>query len=95
MGGFWKAGPHLVLDQLLDYPEAEVYLRRSVVIEEDAKVSDYRIWTHLYTVESMEQVLHRAGFALLEVWGDLAGAPYNAASEWLGFLAGNSSRRRK
>jgi hypothetical protein len=35
--------------------------------------------------------LHRAGFALLEVWGDLAGEPYNATSEWLGFLAGSTS----
>jgi SAM-dependent methyltransferase len=87
MSGFWKPGPHLSLDQLFDYPEAGVYLRRSLVIEEDGKVSDYRIWTHLYTAESIEPLLRRAGFELLEVWGDLTGAPYGARSEWLGFLA--------
>ena len=87
MGGFWKPGPHLVLDQLFDYTEAEVYLRRSLVIEEGGEISDYRIWTHLYSAETIEPVLSRAGFELLEVWGDLTGAPYDAASEWLGFLA--------
>jgi SAM-dependent methyltransferase len=87
MEGFWKPGPHLVLDQLFHYPEADVYLRRSLVIEEGGEVSDYRIWTHLYTAETIEPVLRRAGFELLEVWGDLAGAPYDPGSEWLGFLA--------
>jgi len=87
MGGFWKPGPHLVLDQLFDYPEAEVYLRRSLVIEDDGQISDYRIWTHLYTAETIEPVLRRAGFEMVDVWGDLTGAPYDAASEWLGFLA--------
>jgi SAM-dependent methyltransferase len=87
MGGFWKPGPYLELEQLFDYPEAQVYLRRSLVIEENGDVSDYRIWTHLYTAETMEPVLRRAGFELLEVWGDLTGAPREAGSEWLGFLA--------
>ncbi len=85
-GGFWKPGPHLVLDQLFDYPETVVSLRRSVVIEEDGDVYDYRIWTHLYTLESIEPVLRRAGFELLEAWSDLAGAPFASDSEWLAFL---------
>jgi 2-polyprenyl-3-methyl-5-hydroxy-6-metoxy-1,4-benzoquinol methylase len=87
LGGFWKPRAHLVLDQLFDYPEDDVYLRRSVVVEEDGEVSDYRIWTHLYSKASMEPVLSRADFKLLEVWSDLAGTPYDGASEWLGFLA--------
>jgi SAM-dependent methyltransferase len=87
MGGFWKPGPYLELEQLFDYTDAQVYLRRSLVVEENGDVSDYRIWTHLYTADSMEPVLRRAGFELLEVWGDLAGAPREAGSEWLGFLA--------
>jgi SAM-dependent methyltransferase len=91
LGGFWKPGPHLVLDQLFDYPEAHVHLSRSVVIEESGDISDYRIWTHLYTAETMEPLLRRAGFDLLEVWSDLTGAPYEPTSEWLGFLARKSS----
>jgi SAM-dependent methyltransferase len=85
--GFWKPGPYVELEQLFDYTDAQVYLRRSLVIEESGEVSDYRIWNHVYTAESMEPVLRRAGFELLEVWGDLTGAPREAGSEWLGFLA--------
>ena len=87
MGGFWKPGPYLELEQLLDYPEAQVYLRRSLVIEENGDLSDYRLWYHAYTAESMEPVLRRAGFELLEAWGDLTGAPPEPGCEWLGFLA--------
>ena len=49
MGGFWKPGPHLELEQLLHYPEADVYLRRSVVVQEDGEVVD-----HVNRVEVVE-----------------------------------------
>jgi hypothetical protein len=87
MGGFWKPGPYLELEQLFDYPEAQVYLRRSLVVEENGEISDYRLWYHAYTAESMEPVLRRAGFDLLGVWGDLTGALPEPGSEWLGLLA--------
>ena len=85
--GFWRPSPHLLLEQTFDYPEDDVLLERYLVIEEDGKLTDYRIWSRLYTVDAIEAVLNRAGFKLLEAHSDLAGAPYNPDSEWLGLIA--------
>lgn len=85
--GFWRPAPHLVLEQRFDYPDAGVFLHRYLVLEPSGAVTDYRLWYRLYTPEAIEAVLDSAGFALREVRGDLAGAPYDRSSEWLGLVA--------
>jgi SAM-dependent methyltransferase len=42
--GFWKPGPHLLLEGGFDYPEQSIWLDQAVVIEEDGKISVYRMW---------------------------------------------------
>lgn len=85
--GFWKPGPHLVLENGFDYPEKRVYLDQYLVIEESGKVSVYRNWFHDYSLEAITEVLASCGFCVEEKWNGLTGEPYNENSEWIGLLA--------
>jgi SAM-dependent methyltransferase len=85
--GFWKPGPHLVLENGFDYPEQSLWLDQYIVIEPDAKVSVYRNWFQDYTPESITDELSQSGFSVESLWGDLTGTPYTPGSEWIGLVA--------
>ena len=84
--GFWKPGPHLVLEAGFDYPEQSIWLDQYTVIEVEGKVSVYRNWFQDYTPESISNELAHAGFAMKNLLGDLTGSPYTPESEWMGLL---------
>lgn len=84
--GFWKPGPHLVLEEGFDYPEQSVWLDQYTVIEADGKLSVYRNWFQDYTPESITAELSQAGFSVESMWGDLIGIPYTPESEWIGLV---------
>jgi hypothetical protein len=50
--GFWKPGPHLVLEEGFDYPEQSLWLDQYTVVEGDGNISVYRNWFQDYTPES-------------------------------------------
>ncbi|HEU0297751.1 MAG TPA: class I SAM-dependent methyltransferase [Anaerolineales bacterium] len=85
--GFWKPGPHLVLEEGFDYPDQSIWLDQYTVIEADGKVSVYRNWFQDYTPETITHELEQGGFSVESVWGDLTGEPYTPASEWIGIMA--------
>ena len=84
--GFWKPGPHLVLEEGFDYPEQAIWLDQYTVIEPDRKVSVYRNWFQDYTPETITQELSQGGFCVESLWGDLTGRPYASVSEWIGVI---------
>ena len=86
-GGFWKPGPHLVLQQRYHYPEADLTLDQYLVIEEDGTLSVYHNWLHHYTPPTLIPVLEARGFTVAATHGDLTGAPYTPDSRWLGVIA--------
>ncbi len=85
--GFWKSGPHLVLEEGFDYPEQSIWLDQYTVIEADGKVSVYRNWFQDYTPETITEELSQGGFSVESLWGDLTGTPYAPDSEWIGVVA--------
>jgi SAM-dependent methyltransferase len=85
-GGFWKPGPHLVLQQGFHYPEADTALEQYLVIEDDGTMTVYRNWFHYYSVDTISAVLEQQGFAVEGVYGDLAGAPPTRDGEWIGVI---------
>jgi SAM-dependent methyltransferase len=85
-GGFWKPGPHLVLEDGFDYPEQSIWLDQFIVIEADGKVSVYRNWFQDYTPQSITAELRQGGFTVESLWGDLTGQPSSPDSEWIGLL---------
>jgi SAM-dependent methyltransferase len=89
--GFWKPGPHLVLEEGFDYPEQSLWLDQYTVIEADGKVSVYRNWFQDYTPETITQELEQGGFSVESLWGDLMGQPYTLDSEWIGLITRKGS----
>lgn len=89
--GFWKPGPHLVLEEGYDYPEQSIFLDQVIVIEENGKISVYRNWFQDYTSESIIQELNDGGFTIESIWGNLTGAPYKENTEWIGLIAQKKS----
>ena len=85
--GFWKPGPHLVLEEGFDYPEQSIWLDQYVVIEADGTVSVFRNWFQDYTPETITAELEQGGFTVESLWGDLTGQPYRPESEWIGIIA--------
>jgi SAM-dependent methyltransferase len=85
--GFWKPGPHLVLEEGFDYPEESIYLDQAIVIEEKGTTSVYRMWFQDFTRETITLELEAGGFAIQSVWGDLTGTPYSEDTEWIGIIA--------
>jgi SAM-dependent methyltransferase len=84
--GFWKPGPHLVLEQGFTYPDG-LFLDQYTVIEGDGKITVYRNWFQDYTPEMIRAELAAGDFEVEALWGDLAGAPYTPDSEWIGIVA--------
>jgi SAM-dependent methyltransferase len=85
--GFWKPGPHLVLDQGFDYPEQSIYLDQSIVIEADGKMSIYRNWFQDFDQHTIKAELLKAGFRVDSLWNDLTGTPFSEGGEWIGVVA--------
>jgi SAM-dependent methyltransferase len=85
--GFWKPGPHLVLEEGFDYPEQDIYLDQSTVIEADGKLSVYRNWFQDFDRESITRELTRAGLRADSLWNDLLGTPFSPGGDWIGVVA--------
>jgi SAM-dependent methyltransferase len=87
--GFWKPGPHLVLEDGFDYPGEAIYLDQAIVIEENDKISVYRNWFQDYTLETITAALATGGFAVKSAWSDLTGTAYDEDTEWIGLVTWN------
>jgi hypothetical protein len=73
--------------QGFDYPELDLYLDQYIVVTEDGRIAVYRNWFQDYSLDTITSVLVAHGFAVKAAWSDLAGAPYDARSEWIGIVA--------
>jgi len=85
-GGFWRPGKHLVLEQILDYPEDNVWLDQFIIIDNDT-VKVYHNWFHDYNLKAIRRVLKNAGFTIRRAWNDLTGTPYKAGGDCLAIAA--------
>ncbi len=86
-GGFWSPNAHLVLHQHFDYPDEHVTADQYIVVEPDLTAIVYRVWSRQYTLQTLEPVLRRAGFAVESVYTDLTGAPYDPYAPSLAVIA--------
>jgi SAM-dependent methyltransferase len=86
-GGFWKPGPHLILETGFDYPEEAIFLNQAIVIEADGRIWVYRHWFQDYDRETITKELEAGGFLVESLWSDLTGSPYAEDTEWIGIVA--------
>lgn len=89
--GFWKPGPHLVLEQGFDYPSQALYLDQYIVIEAAGRLSLYRNWFQDYSPAQIAAELSAHGFAIHSLWDDLIGTPLSDSGEWIGVVAQKAS----
>lgn len=85
--GFWKPAPHLLLTRFYHYAEHDTTLDQYLVIEDSGTLTDYRVWTHHYTPETISSELLAQGFSVEDAYADLTGAPYTPDAEWAGIVA--------
>jgi SAM-dependent methyltransferase len=86
-GGFWRPGPHLVLEQGFDDPERAIWLDQYIVVEESGAMAVYRNWFQDFDRESITAELAESGFEVQSLWGNLAGSSDTEDSEWIGVVA--------
>jgi hypothetical protein len=85
--GFWRRGPHLVLERALDYSEEDVFGREHVVIDDRGLSTLYRVWEKRFSREGIERMLGDTGFELERLTGDLTGAPWLPERETFAVVA--------
>ncbi len=85
-GGFWRPGKHLFLEEGFAYPEENVWLDQYIIVDEKG-VTVYRNWFRDYSMQTINEVLEKAGFSILQIWNDLDGTPYEEGSDWLAVVA--------
>lgn len=78
--GYWRPGPHLVLEQGFDYTEDDIWLNQYIVVDND-RVAVYNLWFHDHTLETFRPVLKNAGFEIVQAWNDMTGTPYSESGE--------------
>lgn len=77
---FWCAAPHLCLEAVYQYDDADhTELQQTIVCTEES-VRRFHTWNHYFTKESL---LDETGavFSNCELYGDVAGRPYQEDSE--------------
>ena len=84
--GFWRPGPHLLLERSFQYA-GDIELNQYIVIDENGHTTVYRHWFQDYDRARITDELAANGFVVREVWADLTGAPYDPDSEWIALAA--------
>jgi len=85
--GFWSPFPHIVLEQILLYPESHAQLDRQIVIAHDGDVKKFHNWLTYYTESEIIQMLRTAGFDVVETNPFLSDEIYDNPDLYLGFIA--------
>ena len=88
--GFWRPGPHLVLERRLDYPEEDVSGTEYAVLDEDGGETLYRIWEQRFSPDTLRALLADCGFAIDHLAADLTGAPWAPDCETIAVVARRS-----
>lgn len=75
-GGFWSPEKYLALERRKKYQD-NVTLEQTVVLTEDS-IRNYRIWNCFFSPERLRKEAKEAGFKVLDIFGDMTGAPFTS-----------------
>jgi SAM-dependent methyltransferase len=87
LGGFWRPGPHLVLERRVDFPELDLSCSEHAVVEPSGETALYRFWEQRFSQETIGRLLEEAGFAVEQLVADLSGTPWADGSEAIAVVA--------
>ena len=77
LNGFWSKHPYFGFVTSFKYDDDKVSLDKYTIVEENRQRTIYN-WLQYFTPESLEQEADAAGLSIDEVYGDVAGNPYDA-----------------
>jgi cyclopropane fatty-acyl-phospholipid synthase-like methyltransferase len=76
LNGFWSARPYFGFVTSFKYENEKVSLDKYTIVERDRQRDIYN-WLQYFTLESLEREAHAAGLQIDDVYGDVAGSPYD------------------
>jgi len=79
LNGFWADGPHYTFVSSFRYETESVSLDKYTIIEEGRQREVYN-WLQFFTPESLRKEALLAGLDIHELYGDVAGKPYDTDS---------------
>lgn len=75
--GFWSPDKYYGFLNTFKYPEEKVVLDKYTIVEAGCTRTVYN-WLQYFSVEDLEREFAEAGFAIKEIYSDVAGTPYDA-----------------
>lgn len=78
--GFWSGAPYLCLSAFYRYEESRTFLNQEIIISED-QIRCYYLWDHTFIAEELCRDLKQSGFDEIGLYGDIAGARYQAEGD--------------
>lgn len=78
--------PYLELTKTFEYPEDDVYLEQSIIIDSENNINSYRNFEHIYTKETIGDVLDRFGFKDHLYYSDVTGKAFDENSKTLALV---------
>ncbi len=79
LNGFWSANPYYGFVASFRYDDEKVSLDKYTIVEEGRQREIYN-WLQYFTPASLEREAHAAGLRVDELYGDVAGNPYDAGA---------------
>jgi SAM-dependent methyltransferase len=70
-GGFWRDGPHMVLNNGYHYPEAKAFVNQHIVVDREYGIESYLFSNSYYEYEGLEPVLKDSGFCNIMCFDDV------------------------
>lgn len=86
MNGFWASAPYVGMHKSFLYPEANISLDRYAIIER-AEHWEIFNWYQYFSTQTIADELKRHGFEVVDMAGDLTGAPLGDADELFAIVA--------
>ena len=78
MDDFWSAQPYFGFQNTFKYEAEKVVLERYLIVERDRQ-TEYFNWFQHYSVASLSTEVESAGLFVEDVYGDVAGEPFDAS----------------
>jgi len=87
MNGFWAKGDYVGIQRTFVYPDERLSLDRYLIVEPNETWQIFNWYQH-YTPESLQAELRHAGFAVVQMVGDLTGKSLKPGGDLIGVIAG-------
>ena len=89
LGGFWSSERYYEFLNTFRYDDVKVVLDKYTIVEAERTRTFYN-WLQYFSPESLRSEFGKAGFTQLDLYADVAGAPYEETSFELAVVAGRN-----